>query len=72
MEMIGRINCEPYGYIKHEMDELNTMSINEAEDIKVQEVKHKDVNKTKESTFSIPTNIVLDNFHNHDNIDFSD
>ena len=38
MEMLDSINSEPYGYIKHEKDDLNIISINEVEDTKVQEL----------------------------------
>ena len=31
--MLDGINCEPYGYIKHNPDDLDNIIINEVEDI---------------------------------------
>ena len=36
--MLDSVNCEPYGYIKHEKDDLTNISISEVEDTKVQEL----------------------------------
>ena len=33
MKTLDSINCEPYGYVKYENDDLDTISINEVEDI---------------------------------------
>ena len=34
MNMLGIINCEPYGYIKYNPDDLDNIIIHEVEDIK--------------------------------------
>ena len=53
MKLLDSINCEPYGYIKYENNDLDTIIINEVEDIKqntdikTQEVKHIDVKLIK-------------------------
>ena len=33
--MLDSINCEPYGFIKHEHYDLNFISINEVEDVTI-------------------------------------
>ena len=72
MKMLDSINCEPYGYIKYENNALTTITINEVEDIQIQEVKHIDVKLPKGLTSTLPTSIILDIFNNHDSIDFVD
>ena len=71
MKLLDSINCEPYGYIKYENNDVDTIIINEVEDIKqntdieLQEVKHIYVKLITYLTLSIPTNIILDKLNNH-------
>ena len=45
--MIDSINCEPYGYIKYNHDELENIIINEVEDVKqiTEDIEIKEVEK---------------------------
>ena len=64
VNMLGSINSEPYGNIKHENADLYNVSVNEVEDIKqktyfkVQEVKHIDVKLIPDLTLSVPTTLI--------------
>ena len=67
--MLDSINCEPYGYIKYEHDDLAIISINEFEDVK---------NNNKYPRYTKPYTIIINNKqiynkqHNNDDLDFID
>ena len=76
MKMLDSIKCERCGYIKHDNDDSDNIAINEVEDmkqntdinieyIKIQEVETIDVKLTKDLTFNIHINILLDTLMNY-------